>query len=190
MGNHHEPFRALAPVDWADVPHDDLTPFLHDVFAEAYTVIDSIPSAASTAAPVAPSKGRARAKTDSAVTNGLIPGRAQDPAALEMARQLQQEWKEVKVNPNPLGVKVYKMGAKDGRGAWFARRSVHEGLSFEQWEAGLDREFIETMEVQGGPGSGSIRGIGADKRVEDHNVPGAGHAQGMCSSHIGKKASG
>jgi hypothetical protein len=195
MGNHHEPLKSLGPVHWADVPQDDLKPFLHNIFADAHTVIDSVPSPTSSVSAAAaaspPSKGRSRAKTDSAVGDAAAtaaaaaaaatPGFPQNEAAVENSRQLQKEWKEVKVNPreNPLGVKVYKMSAKDGGGAWFARRSVHEGLTFDQWKAGLDREFIETMEVQGGPGSGSIRGIGADKRVEDCDVPDAGHVQGM-----------
>lgn len=80
---------------------------------------------------------------------------------------------------NPLDVHVYKLGSKDGKGAWFARRSLHEGLSFDQWKDGMQREFVETMKVQGHPGSGSIRGIGADKRVENHEVPDCGHVQGM-----------
>lgn len=198
MGNHHEPLKSLGSLDWADVPQDDLKSFLHNIFADAHTVIDSVPSPTSSVAAAAspPSKGRSRAKTDSAVGDptastvaaaataaAATPGFPRNEAAVENSRQLQKEWKEVKVNPreNPLGVKVYKMSANDGGGAWFARRSVHEGLTFDQWKAGLDREFIETMEVQGGPGSGSIRGIGADKRVEDRDVPDAGHLQGMCS---------
>ncbi|KFH47933.1 hypothetical protein ACRE_012840 [Hapsidospora chrysogenum ATCC 11550] len=194
MGNHHEPLKSLGSLDWADVPQDDLKSFLHNIFADAHTVIDSVPSPTSSVAAAAspPSKGRSRAKTDSAVGDATAstvaaaataaaatPDFPQNEAAVENSRQLQKEWKEVKVNPreNPLGVKVYKMSANDGGGAWFARRSVHEGLTFDQWKAGLDREFIETMEVQGGPGSGSIRGIGADKRVEDRDVPDAGHLQ-------------
>ena len=179
MGNSHEPFHALGPIDWSNVPQDDLAPFLDDIFAGAHTVIDSIPSST----PPSSTKGRARAKTESALPNGPVTDPPDDPIAAEQLHKLQQEWKEIKVNPreNPLGVRVYKLPSKDGKGAWFARRSVHEGLTFEQWRAGLDREFMETMAVQGGPGSGSIRGIGADKRVEDHIVKDAGHAQGMCS---------
>ena len=183
MGNHREPFRSLGPIDWADVPQDDLGPFLHDIFSGAHTVIDSIPSSTSASS----IKPRARANTDSARPDGAVFAAADpshdDPEAAEQARKLQQEWKEVKVNPreNPLGIRVYKLASKDGGGAWFARRSVHEGLTFEQWKAGLDREFVESMAVQGGPGSGSIRGIGADKRVEDHVVPDAGNVQGIHS---------
>lgn len=183
MGNHHEPFAALGPVDWDDISKDDFKPYLDGIFTEAQTVVESIPSPASNAQPQQKHEGgRPRAKTDSVVlpNSSAAERRRQSAGAIAQAQQLWSEWKEIKVNPreNPLGVKVYKLGSKDGRGAWFARRSVHEGLSFDQWKAGLDHEFIESMKVQGAPGSGSIRGIGADKRVENHDVPDAGHIQG------------
>ena len=95
---------------------------------------------------------------------------------------LQKEWgKPMKLNAkdNPLGVTVYKCSAKDGRGSWFARRSVHEGLGFKKWKLGLQKEFPESMAVQGGPGVGNIRGIGADRRVERMTVEGTGTAEGM-----------
>lgn len=82
----------------------------------------------------------------------------------------------MKLNPkdNPLGISVYKLGAKDGKGSWFARRSIHEGLEFEKWKKGLEREFCETMKDHGRPGQGNIRGIGAEKRVEYRRVTGIG----------------
>lgn len=73
---------------------------------------------------------------------------------------------------------VYKLAGKDGKGAWFARRSVHEGLGFEKWKKGLQREFPKTMEVHGGPGEGNIRGIGAERRVERRVVESVGTAEG------------
>lgn len=176
---HHEPFQSLAPVAWDEIPHDDLETFLSGIFLEANTIVESVPSPSS--ATSTPTAGRARSKTDSAVLpNGTSSLPTQSPAALEQSTKLKSEWKEIKLNArdNPLDVKVWKLGAKDGKGAWFARRSVHEGLTFDQWKAGLDREFAETMKVQGGPGSGSIRGIGAEKRVEDHSVGESGRVQG------------
>ncbi|KAG9254908.1 uncharacterized protein F5Z01DRAFT_680988 [Emericellopsis atlantica] len=181
-GTHHEAFTSLCPVNWADVPKDDLKPYLNSVFTEASTVVESIPSPTSKASSGSGSakKGRARSKTDSAVlendatvpvaTSG--PGFRPDPATVEQALKLKDEWKDVKVNPreNPLGVQVYKLSAKDGKGAWFARRSVHEGLTFDQWVAGMKREFLESMKVDEGHGSGAIRGLGADQRVENHEI--------------------
>ncbi|KAF7547384.1 hypothetical protein G7Z17_g7766 [Cylindrodendrum hubeiense] len=180
MASHHEPLGAMGPIDWDDVPQQDLKEFLEDVFAETQTVVESIPAPATTAA--AANTGRARSKTESAVTIGNIqraPSQRQTAAAISQAQDLRKEWKEIKVNQrdNPLGINVYKLSAKDGRGSWFARRSVHEGLSFDDWKKGLDIEFAETMKVQGSPGSGNIRGIGADKRVESQTIEDAGQLQ-------------
>jgi hypothetical protein len=55
---------------------------------------------------------------------------------------------------------------------------VHEGLGFTKWKKGLEREFPETMKVQGGPGEGNIRGIGGERRVAYKNVEGLGKMEG------------
>ncbi|KAM0324515.1 hypothetical protein ACHAPQ_008294 [Fusarium lateritium] len=177
---HHEPLGAMGPVEWEQVPQDNLDEFLADVLTETQTVVESIPAPAKTDS--SSSGGRARSKTESAasapdVKRALIL--RQKAEAISQAQDLQKEWKEIKVNAkeNPLGINVYKLGSKDGRGAWFARRSVHEGLSFDDWKKGLSVEFSETMKVQGAPGSGNIRGIGADKRVEDKQIGDDGQLQ-------------
>ncbi|TWU76773.1 SNF1-interacting protein [Metarhizium rileyi] len=178
MANHHEPLKALSPINWDDLPRQDFQSFLDDTFHTAQIIVDSIPSAV-TAATKPHSTGRARAKTESALvyTDIQRPGSLHtSPANASLSAQLRKEWKEVKTSPkdNPLSINVYRLDGKDKKGAWFARRSVHEGLSFEQWKSGLEREFAESMKVQGSPGSGNIRGIGADRIVE-HHVVDAGH---------------
>lgn len=186
MASHHQPLKALAPIDWNDVLQHNLGTFLNDSFEQAQIAIDSVPSAATAATGVktAATTGRARAKTDSAVIYNPAPVPSaplrDTPATAELSAQLRKEWKEIKTNPkdNPLGISVYKLAGKDGKGAWFARRSVHVGLSFEQWKTGLQREFAESINVQGAPGSGNIRGIGAEKVVEHRHVEDAGHLDG------------
>lgn len=79
---------------------------------------------------------------------------------------------------------VYKMGGKDGKGSWFARRSVHEGLGFKRWKKALEREFPETLKVQGGPGVGNIRGIGGDEKIVDQSADGVGKMEGMSQGSI------
>lgn len=183
MTNPHEPLQALAPADWNDLPQDDLASYMNHIFAQSMIVVESIPSPSSAATPA--TSGRARAKTESAAVlrNDAQRFRAlrQPAASLEAAMALRKDWKEVKVNPreNPLGINVFKMSSKDGKGAWFARQSVHEGLSFDDWKAGLEREFAESLKVQGSPGVGNIRGIGADRHVEDKDIDDAGHLSGM-----------
>ncbi|KAF4977486.1 hypothetical protein FZEAL_6005 [Fusarium zealandicum] len=180
MAAHHEPLGAMGPVEWDQIPQDSLPEFIADVVSETQTVIESIPAPATRAAPS--TAGRARSKTESAASAPDVQrasSQRQKASSISQAQDLRKEWKEVKVSAkeNPLGMNVYKLGSKDGRGAWFARRSVHEGLSFDDWKTGLAVEFAETMKIQGSPGSGNIRGIGADKRVEDKNVDDAGHLQ-------------
>ncbi|KAH7041119.1 uncharacterized protein B0I36DRAFT_358317 [Microdochium trichocladiopsis] len=183
-GGPHEVFKALGPADWAkditpDGSPDGLRDFMLSTFSEAQCIIDSIPVATGITA-TSTAAGRPRASTDSSVAPGYssaLPGRA--PQTDDRAKALRKDWKEVKVNPseNPLGIHVYKMSGKDGKGAWFARRSLHEGLSFERWKLGMEREFAETMKVKKDPGSGNIRGIGAERCVENTIVDGCGKAK-------------
>ncbi|ORY63565.1 uncharacterized protein BCR38DRAFT_437172 [Pseudomassariella vexata] len=165
----HEAFKALAPIDWDKIDPDDVGAFMKDTFGDAQCLIDSIPISLTSNVQ---QNGRPRSATDP--VSPQLPGRA--PNSSERAQQLRKEWKEVQVNPrdNPLGVNVYRLGAKDKKGAWFARRSIHEGLSFEKWKLGMEREFAESLKVQGKPGDGKIRGIGADKRVVNTVLDGVG----------------
>ena len=73
-------------------------------------------------------------------------------------------------------IPVYKLASKDGKGAWFARRSVHQGLPFERWKEKLKGEFEETRRIRkrngGSLEGGSIRGIGCERVLEKIDVPG------------------
>ncbi|KXH29144.1 hypothetical protein CSIM01_02213 [Colletotrichum simmondsii] len=178
MAPHHEPFKGLAPIKWESVAEEDPKEFMTGVFANAQTVIDSIPVPAAVKQATA-SHGRSRSHTDPPIPVADINrslSQRQTGAALKLSQDLSKEWKEVKVNAkdNPLAINVYKLAAKDGKGSWFARRSVHDGLTFEKWKLGLEREFAESMKVQSGPGAGAIRGIGAEKRAAHEVVEGSG----------------
>ncbi|KAI0887400.1 uncharacterized protein GGS22DRAFT_178533 [Annulohypoxylon maeteangense] len=153
-------FKALAPVNWDDIAHDSLETFLEEVFNDAQCILDSIPVSSS---PSTQKIGRPRSSSKTS----------------DRASELRKDWKEAKVNPreNPLGLDVYKLAAKDGKGAWFARRSVHDILTFAKWKLGMEKELDESMKVQGKPGDGSIRGIGADKKVVNQIVEGRGRMQ-------------
>jgi hypothetical protein len=177
MPSAHEIFKALGPIEWESFAQEDPKTLMTDIFNDAHCLIDSIPVSLKNEAQ---KTGRPRAATDTDLPS--LPNRA--PESSDRARNLRKEWKEVKVNAreNPLGLNVYKLAAKDGRGAWFARRSVHEGPSFERWKTGMEREFPESLKVQGEPGDGKIRGLGADKRVVDEIIDGCGRIQGK-SAH-------
>ncbi|KAI1267194.1 hypothetical protein F5Y18DRAFT_415922 [Xylariaceae sp. FL1019] len=170
MAASHELFKALGPADYGDFAQQDLKEILSSIFGDAHCLINSIPVNTKSESQ---KTGRSRAVTESAVDS--LPNTS--AVYSDQATQLRKEWKEVKVNAkeNPLGISVYKLGAKDGKGAWFARRSVHEAPSFDRWREGFEREFNESLKIQGhGPGEGKVRGLAADKRVVDQTVDGCG----------------
>lgn len=180
--SHHEPLKALGPIDWKVVTGDDLKHFLNTTFLQAQTVVDSIPAATKPQ-----QAGRARSHTDSSVlfdptsrshTNTSASSDAATASVAAHAAMLQKEWKEVKIAPrdNPYDMSVYKLAGKDGRGAWFARRSMHEGTSFDKFRLGLEKEFGHTLQHTTGPGTGNVRGIGAERKAEHLECDGVGQA--------------
>ena len=195
MGHSQEALTSLGAIDWDQVPQDALSQFLTTTLTDAQTVVDSIPSptpnvsgisgpTAAGGGPRPEAAAAAPAPADGAGKSPLLV--QQTPEAEADAQQLRKEWKEAKVNPrdNPLGIKVFKLAAKDGKGTWFARQSIHHGLSFDDWKAGLQKEFGETMKTQGSPGSGNIRGIGAERRVESLTAEGGGSLEGESLFHM------
>ncbi|CAG8973279.1 hypothetical protein HYALB_00000041 [Hymenoscyphus albidus] len=174
MAALHEALKTLGPLEYSSAPKENLQPFLTEAFSAGQLIVDSVPIPA----PTDSSPLRSRASSASSASE-ILPSQARSAPPPPNVEALQKEWKSVKVaaNVNPLGMSVYKCGGKDGKGAWFARRSVHEGLGFSKWKRALEREFPETMKVQGGPGEGNIRGIGGERRVEFENVEGVGKVE-------------
>ncbi|KAL8871630.1 MAG: hypothetical protein Q9174_002579 [Haloplaca sp. 1 TL-2023] len=178
MAALHTALQSLGPSDFSVVPPEraDTIEYLQNLFAQAQIIIDSVPPPAEV--PCTATSFQANPSRASDLTTSSARSEPIDPNNVS----LQKEWsKPIKLGQkeNPLGMSVYKLGGKDGRGAWFARRSVHEGLGFRKWKLGLQREFPETMEVQGGPGEGNIRGIGGERRVEKVDIEGVGTIEGM-----------
>lgn len=168
MAALHTALQALSPTDFASVPSspDDLDVYLSGIFEQTQLILDSIPipSADDGALP----RPRSNAPASSASEMVTSPARGEPPPPDRAA--LQKEWgKPMKLGQkeNPLGISVYKASGKDGKGAWFARRSVHEGLGFSRFQKAFEKEFPASLAVQGAPGEGNIRGIGAETRVAD-----------------------
>ncbi|KAK0674258.1 hypothetical protein QBC41DRAFT_309703 [Cercophora samala] len=179
--HHHHPFQSLSPLTWttdlsSGTDTNIITTVITDTFSNAQILVDSIPPSpahSSTTTTTSSSTTRPRSQTDTATTTlDLTSVLSSSPETKATIDKLRKEWKEVKTNPrdNPHGITVYKLSAKDGKGAWFGRYSLHHGMDFAKWEGALRREFRETLqrcEREGKePGCGNIRGIGAERVVE------------------------
>ena len=166
----------LGPLDFKDVPKstEELDVYLENLYEQAQTVLESIPS------PPEEPHSRPRSKTTSSTASSaseISSSSARSEPPPPHIASLQKDWGKplkLKASENTLGISVYKASAKDGRGAWFARRSVHEGLGFSKFKAAFEKEFPTSLSVQGAPGEGNIRGIGAETRIEQIDVPGRG----------------
>ena len=180
MSKLHDALKALEPIDFSDVSMDHLDTFLKDIFSKAELAINSVPS---------PAGGddffsASLSHSDSNVANNsaeMTASSARPPPRKSSNVDLQRQWgKPIKLNvkDNPLGTTMYKMAGNDRHGAWFARSSVHEGIGFSKFQKALLREFPETLKVDGGPGAGSIRGIGGDRRLERKAIDGIGTLEG------------
>ena len=197
MAALHSALQTLSPTSFSSVPLDEplLKDYLQDAFFQSQALIDSVPPPSIDDSSLATrSRASTGASTASSVSEMSVSSARPDPPS-PLHAVLQKEWgKPIKLaaKDNPLAMAVYKLNGKDGKGAWFARRSVHEGMGFKKWKMGLQREFPESLEVQGGPGEGNVRGIGGERRVERIGVKGVGMAEGQSSSldHLSRSAKG
>lgn len=179
MASLHEAFQSLGPVAWKDVPQDSpeaLQQFVQDTFRRAQLLVESVP------APTTDTGGRPSGLDDT--TESAVSSRSAILAHLGVSESelaaLQKEWgKTIKMNntkENPLGIPMYKLSGKDGKGAWFARRTIHEGLAFRRWKEKMQAEMGETLEArqeelkQGRVPEKAIRGIGGDRLLERLDV--------------------
>lgn len=179
MAELHTALKTLGPIDWSEVPVDNLKPFLQQAFEDGELICNSVPHPPNgtefqSAKPIHSTPDSATSAKD------IVESDARPPPPHPTHAELQTSWgKPMKIAPkdNPLGISVYKMAGKDRHGAWFARRSVHEGISFTKFKKAMRREFPESLAVQGGPGEGNVRGIGGDKRLEKKMVEGVGQLE-------------
>lgn len=162
----NEALDRIVPLNFTDVPTDDLTSYLQSHFEAGELICNSVPpppggTAFHSARPVNKEPDLAASLSD--VTSSAARGPEGDYA------ELQKLWGKpykFSAKENPLDLKVYKMAAHDRHGAWFAQRSVHEGVSFSKMKRAMKWEFLESLAIDGGPGAGAVRGIGVDRRLE------------------------
>jgi len=180
MAALHSHLKYLAPIKFSDVPQDkaELDPFLADLFTHVQSIVESIPIPDPDPSLTSHHEHGSKSPAASAAEMSISNARSHPPSAEDAA--LQKEWgKPIKLSAkeNPMNIAVYKLGGKDGKGAWFARRSVHEGLGFSRFKRGFEREFPTSLAVQGAPGEGNIRGIGAETKVEEITIPNRGKVE-------------
>lgn len=179
MSELHDALKALDSTDWSDVPADNPKSFLQHQFEAGELICNSVPpppggTAYDAATPSESTADSASSSKDVSASDA----RPQDPHPSHV--ELRSAWgKPMKLSAkdNPLGVSVYKMAGKDRNGAWFARRSVHEGVSFSKFQKAMAWEFGESLAVEGGPGAGAVRGLAADSRLEKKQVEGVGQLE-------------
>lgn len=185
MSELHEALTCLRPKEFSDVPTDNLESFVSEILSNAELIANSVPPPPNGT----PYESSKRTRTNSQPASNaadLTISEARRPPPAKAHEALQRSWG----NPVKLGAKeaatgmiVFKMAGHDRHGAWFARTSVHEGLGFTKWKQSMQKEFPESLEVQGGPGEGNVRGIGGDQKLEDMTVEGIGKLEGMWSVH-------
>lgn len=168
MAELHEALKYLGPAKWTDIPTEgpDLEAYLTDLLEHTQLVLDSVPLPAPDDAPQKP-----QAKPPNAATKASeVTLSSERPPAVPFGHEkFQKEWGKplkIKAQENALGLSVYKMSGKDSRGAWFARRSIHEGIGFKKFKRSLQMEFEKSLQESGPPGTGNVRGIGGEERVE------------------------
>ncbi|OJJ39433.1 hypothetical protein ASPWEDRAFT_104096, partial [Aspergillus wentii DTO 134E9] len=173
MSSLQEALQCLSPTPWAEVPQtqNELRAYITDISNKAKLIVDSIPES--------PPPDPNYVAADSAlarVSNSSVRVSDSDPEI----QSLQQQWgKAIKISSvkdNPFAIPVYKLAGGDGRGAWFARRSVHEGLPFSTWKGKFSSEMDETLKAnqecmgRGGIPDKAVRGIGAEQEIESVSV--------------------
>ncbi|OKL60361.1 hypothetical protein UA08_04175 [Talaromyces atroroseus] len=196
MAELHEALSYLKPTPWAEVPRASSSTELHkyarEILNKARLIVETVPEQNPSSASLSDigTSAASITKKPKSSTNE-IHGNGNGNGSLLLLSQsrldsLRKEWgKPLKMNnakENPLNVPVYKLGGKDGKGAWFARRSVHKGLPFSRWKGKMQAEMEESLRArqeeirQGRTPEMSIRGIGGDRKLEKIDIRGQSQA--------------
>lgn len=179
MAELHDALKVLSPTDWDDVHKDNLGSFMSNIFSQSELICNSVPPPPN-GTPFQDSKAHFSIPNEARGWKDMYASPARSHPPHQEHEDLQKNWgKPMKYSQkdNPLNIAIHKMAGKDRHGAWFARRSVHEGMGFSKFRTAMMREFPESLAVQGGPGEGNVRGIGGDQKLETKEVEGVGTAE-------------
>jgi hypothetical protein len=181
MSELHEALACLRPKEFSDVPTNDLKTYLPEILAKAELIANSVPLPPN-GTPYESSTRTRTSQEPALKAADLTVSEVRRPPPNKAQEELQKSWgKPVKLGAKEVatGMSVFKTAGHDRHGAWFSRTGVHEGLGFAKWKAAMQREFPESLKVQGGPGEGNVRGIGGDQKLEEMVVDGIGKLEGM-----------
>ena len=175
----HDALKFLSPLDWEDVPKDDLNGYLSKAFTAAELLCNTVPPVPN-GTPFDSAQPQFTTPNSAKLAKEVHPSPARPAPPHKGHEDLQKHWgKPMKFSKkeNPLEVALYKMAGHDRHGAWYARHQVEEGLGFAKFKKALQREFPETLLTQGEPGAGAKRGLSAERRVERVEVDGIGRIE-------------
>lgn len=180
MAALHDALQCLLPTSWEEVPQspDALREYIRDIFKSSRLVAESLPDPPPY--DIKEYQGLDTPATNSKSHTRIFPSPARVGETDLEITPLQKQWgKPIKMGgpkDNPLGIHVWKLSSNDGKGSWFGRRSIHEGLPFSRWRKKLSSEYEETLKVnqrkieKGQTPDNCIRGIGAEEKIESIEV--------------------
>jgi hypothetical protein len=153
MAALHDALKTLGPLEYAETPTSDLKPFLSNAFTNGQLIVDSVPIPPPSASAL---DTRPRSSSTASSSSEITPSNARTPSPSSDVEALQKEWKPVKLaaSANPLGMNVYKLGGKDGKGAWRPRVLQMEKGAGER----VPRDHEGTRRAWGGQYSRDRRG--------------------------------
>lgn len=178
----HEALEALRPVSRDEIPTDDasLSSYIRDLLIQARFIVESVPEPSSISPTIStsasPSSNDSKTPPPSTIPPPIESSSTPALQPKDIAA-LQKEWgkplnKIDNAKDNPLRIPIYKLKSKDGKGTWFARRSVHVGgLPYSRFKDKLQSELAETLRIHNETGEvSSIRGVGSEKCLEKRTV--------------------
>lgn len=193
MASLQEAFDALGPIAWEDVPQtqEGLREYISNLAQKCRLIVESVPEPPSSSTEESDSTqhetngsssngvqggGGGRLTKPYKVTTSPVRYNTTDVDILSYQSRWSKPLKPGSSRDNPHNIPMYKMQGHDGKGTWFGRRSVHEGMPFSHWKRKMAGELDDTLKWNTArlekrqPPDRVVRGMGAVKKAEDVEV--------------------